>query len=68
MNVEVDEREQLKLEVHQTMEALQLLKQGLGAKNNAAVEHCQQLMEVCERSCSYLWVHRQQPIWHREVQ
>ena len=31
MNVDVDEREEIKLEAHQIMEALQLLEQGWGA-------------------------------------
>ena len=44
INVEVDERQEMKLEAHQTMEALQLLEQGWGAMNSAALERCRQLM------------------------
>ena len=44
MNVDVDEREEIKLEAHQTMEVLQLLKQGWGAMNSATLERCRQLM------------------------
>ena len=44
MNVDVDEREEIKLEAHQSMEALQLLEQGWGAMNNAALERSWQLM------------------------
>ena len=44
MNVEVDEREEIKLQAHQTMEALQRFEHGLGAMNNAVVECCWQLM------------------------
>ena len=44
MNVDVDKREEIKLEAHQTMEALQLLEQGWGAMNSATLECCRQLM------------------------
>ena len=44
MNVDVDEREEIKLEAHQAMEALQLLEQGWGAMNSASLERCRQLM------------------------
>ena len=44
MNAEVYQREQMKLEAHQTIKALQLVEQGSGAMNKVVVESCQQLM------------------------
>ena len=67
INVEVDERQEMKLEAHQTMVAFQQLEQGLRAMKSVVVEHCRQLMADFRKELLYLWVHWQQPICHWEV-